>query len=62
MNYNNSRKIVFLPLVLGIALALGIFIGRLLPSDHDFPQHSNIRSRNDKLNGILNIIESNYVD
>jgi carboxyl-terminal processing protease len=62
MNYNNSRKIVFLPLVLGIALALGILIGRLLPSDQDFPQHSNVRSRNDKLNGILNIIESNYVD
>jgi carboxyl-terminal processing protease len=62
MNYNNSRKIVFLPLVLGIALALGILIGRLLPSDQDSPLHSNIRSRNDKLNGILNIIESNYVD
>ena len=62
MNYNNSKKIVFLPVILGIALALGIFIGRFLPSDKDFPQHSNIRPRNDKLNSILNIIESNYVD
>jgi carboxyl-terminal processing protease len=62
MNYNNSRKIVFLPVILGIALALGIFIGRFLPSDKDFPKHSNIRPRNDKLNSILNIIESNYVD
>lgn len=62
MKYNNSKKIVFLPLVLGVALALGILIGRYLPSDKDFPQHSNIRSRNDKLNSILNIIESNYVD
>src|SRR5674476_163560 len=62
MNYKRQRKIVFLPLVLGIALALGIFIGRLLPSDHDFPQHSIIKPRNDKLNSILNIIESNYVD
>src|SRR5664280_3843981 len=62
MNYNNSKKIVFLPVILGIALALGIFIGRFLPSDKDFPQHSGIRSGNDKLNSILNIIESNYVD
>jgi carboxyl-terminal processing protease len=62
MNYNNSKKIVFLPIILGISLALGIIIGRYLPSDKDLPQHSNIRSRNDKLNSILNIIESNYVD
>jgi carboxyl-terminal processing protease len=62
MNYNNSKKIAFLPLILGITLALGIIIGRYLPSDRYFPQHSNIRSRNDKLNSILNIIESNYVD
>lgn len=62
MSYNNSKKIVFLPLVLGISLALGIIIGRYLPSDKDFSRHSSIRSRNDKLNNILNIIESNYVD
>jgi carboxyl-terminal processing protease len=62
MKYNNSRKIVFLPVLLGIALALGVVIGRFLPSDKDYQQHSNIRSRNDKLNSILNIIESNYVD
>ncbi len=29
MNYNNSKKIVFLPLFLGIALALGILIGQI---------------------------------
>jgi carboxyl-terminal processing protease len=62
MNYNNSKKIVFLPVILGISLALGILIGRFLPSDRNFPQHSNFRSGNDKLNNILNIIESNYVD
>jgi carboxyl-terminal processing protease len=62
MNYNNSKKVVFLPILLGIAVALGILIGRFLPADNDFSRHSNIRSRNDKLNSILNIIESNYVD
>ena len=62
MNYNNSKKSVFLPVMLGISLAIGVIIGRYLPSDKNLPQHSNIRTRNDKLNGILNIIESNYVD
>ena len=62
MNYNNKRLSVFLPLVLGFALILGILIGRYLPLSDDPQQHSNIRSRNDKLNSIINIIESNYVD
>ena len=62
MNYNNPKRSVFLPLMFGVALALGVLIGRYLPGKDDLPQHSNIRSRNDKLNSILNIIESNYVD
>ena len=62
MKYNNSKRTVFLPLMLSIALASGIFIGLYLPKRDNLPQHSNIRSRNDKLNSILNIIESNYVD
>ena len=49
-------------MILGVALAIGVFIGKYLPGADDLPQHSNIRSRNDKLNSILNIIESNYVD
>jgi carboxyl-terminal processing protease len=61
MNYNNSRKIISLPLILGIAVALGVLLGRYLPSNSD-PQRSSIRTRNDKLSSILNIIESNYVD
>ena len=48
--------------MLGIALAIGIMIGKYLPGEVEIPHHSNIRSRNDKLNSILNIIESSYVD
>jgi len=62
MKYNNSNRAVFLPLILSLALALGVFIGLYLPKKEVLPQHSNIRSRNDKLNSILNIIESSYVD
>jgi carboxyl-terminal processing protease len=62
MNYNNPKRSVFLPVMLGIALAIGVLIGKYLPGQTDIPQHSSIRSRNDKLNSILNIIESSYVD
>jgi carboxyl-terminal processing protease len=62
MNYNNTKRSIFLPVMLGVALAIGVLIGKFLPSGNDLPQHSNIRLRNDKLTNILNIIESNYVD
>jgi carboxyl-terminal processing protease len=62
MDYNNSKKTALLPFFLGIALALGVLIGHYLPSGSDFSHHSDVRSRNDKLSSILNIIESNYVD
>jgi carboxyl-terminal processing protease len=62
MNYNNSKKSVFLPLMLGVSLALGVLIGRYLPGTGETAPHPNIRQRNDKLNSILNIVESEYVD
>jgi carboxyl-terminal processing protease len=62
MNYNNKKRSVFLPLMLGLSLAIGIMIGKYFPRENVLPQHSTIRSRNDKLNSILNIIESDYVD
>ncbi len=62
MNYNNPKRSVFLPLMLALSLAIGVFIGKFLPGKEDLPQHSILRSRNDKLNNILNIIESEYVD
>ena len=62
MNYNNSRRSIYLPVMLGLALAVGVLVGKFLPVADELPRHSSIRSRNDKLNSILNIIESNYVD
>jgi carboxyl-terminal processing protease len=62
MNYNNSKRSIFLPVMLGISLAIGVLIGRYLPVQESSPKNSSIRSRNDKLNSILNIVESNYVD
>ncbi len=62
MNYNNSRRSVFLPILLGLSLAAGVLIGKYFTSHGDLPVTTNLRFRNDKLNSILNIIESNYVD
>jgi carboxyl-terminal processing protease len=62
MKYNNSNRSVLLPLLLAISLAAGIFIGITIPGKKSLPRQSSIRARNDKLNSVLNIIESDYVD
>jgi carboxyl-terminal processing protease len=62
MNYNNSKRSIYLPVLLAIAIAAGILIGRIMPSDPDLQHHSSIKSRTDKISNILNIIEANYVD
>ncbi len=53
---------MILPLLVAIALVVGILIGIYLPGRNSAPQQSAFRVRNDKLNSILNIIESDYVD
>jgi carboxyl-terminal processing protease len=62
MNSNNSKRAVFLPLFLALAVICGILIGFFLPKENDIPQHPNLRPRNEKLTSILNIIQANYVD
>jgi len=62
MSNNNSKRSIFLPLMLAVSVIFGILIGIYLPRQSHIPQNSGIRSKNDKLNTILNIIESNYVD
>jgi carboxyl-terminal processing protease len=62
MNYNNSKKSILLPLLLALTLVIGIIIGRFLPGEDNSRNSLNIRLKNDKLNTILNVIESNYVD
>lgn len=62
MKYNNTNRSVILPLLLAIALVAGILIGIYLPGRNNVPQQSAFRARNDKINSILNIIESDYVD
>jgi carboxyl-terminal processing protease len=57
MKYNRA----YLPLIIGIAIAIGILIGFYMPH----PQagmYTNFPPSNDKLSRILDIIESDYVD
>jgi carboxyl-terminal processing protease len=62
MKYNNTNRSVILPLLLAISLVAGILIGVYIPGKNKAPQQSGFRIRNDKINTILNIIESDYVD
>ncbi|MCX6335199.1 MAG: S41 family peptidase [Bacteroidia bacterium] len=62
MSNNNSKKTVFLPLLVAFSLVTGILIGIYLPRKNDLPQHFGIKSKSDKVNMVLNRIESEYVD
>lgn len=63
MNSNNSKKTAIIPLLMALAVAAGILVGVILPGNKGTPlQNPGIRPKNDKLNTIINIIETNYVD
>ena len=62
MSNNKTKWNIFLPIMLAIALVLGILVGIILPRKSDPSQLPGIRPRNDKLSTILNIIERSYVD
>jgi carboxyl-terminal processing protease len=62
MNNINSKRSVFLPLLLALSTVFGILIGIYLPGQNDNRLHSGLRLKNDKINNTLNIIESDYVD
>ncbi|HLN56001.1 MAG TPA: S41 family peptidase [Bacteroidales bacterium] len=62
MNYNNSKRSILIPFLMGITLAVGVFVGKYFPSGDNTSVSQGLRFRNDKLTNILNIIEANYVD
>jgi carboxyl-terminal processing protease len=62
MSNNNSKRSVLLPLLVAIAIVAGMLIGIYLPRKSDNPQHFGIKSKNDKINMVLNRIKSDYVD
>jgi carboxyl-terminal processing protease len=62
MSNNNTKRSIFLPLLLALAIIAGILIGIYLPREGYSPTHSVKRLKNDKINMILNMIEADYVD
>ncbi len=62
MSNNNSKRSVLLPLLAAVSAVAGMFIGIYLPRKSDNPQHFGIKSKSDKVNIVLNRIESDYVD
>ncbi len=59
MKNNNLSRNTYLPLIISVAVAIGIMIGVYLPGRNVAPQQ---RTKNDKLKNIISIIETNYVD
>jgi carboxyl-terminal processing protease len=61
MKYENKKSTIILPILLAIAIVGGILIGLQLQKS-DSNQNFNIYPKTDKLNGVINYIESEYVD
>jgi carboxyl-terminal processing protease len=62
MSYSNSRRSIYLPIIIAVCLAIGVLTGIFLPGSNSISAHSNIRTGNGKLDEIVSIIESSYVD
>jgi len=62
MSRNNSLRSVFLPLLLALSVAAGIIIGICIPGKNNGNEIPGIRIRGDKINNLLDVIESRYVD
>jgi carboxyl-terminal processing protease len=62
MNYNNTVRSIFLPLIIAVSLTAGVIAGIYFPGKRNNSPHANIMSRNNKLDNIVNLIESGYVD
>lgn len=60
--YNNSKRVVYTPIIIILVLALGIFIGNRLIPDNNTVQTSLNLNRTDKISSILRLIQENYVD
>lgn len=61
MKYNNGPRSIWLPIIIALSIALGIFLGKTLPGNNSHPPMT-VRPRTDKVGNILNIIEAKYVD
>lgn len=58
MKYNKA----YLPLIISVGIAIGILVGFYMPHPQNNALYTNFPPSNDKLNRILDIIESDYVD
>lgn len=61
MNYNNSKRSIFLPLVIAVSVIAGVIIGLKMPGGSG-EQAMLVKPRADKLGRILDVIEAKYVD
>ncbi len=63
MNYNNNNKQIFQPLLISLALVIGIILGYLiLPNSNINNKNIILYPHHNKINSILELIDKHYVD
>jgi len=62
MKYNNSIRNIYIPLIIAVSVCAGLIAGIFLPGNDSRISKSSIRTKNDKIPTMLNIIQSRYVD
>ncbi|MCD6332275.1 MAG: PDZ domain-containing protein [Bacteroidales bacterium] len=62
MEHKNTRLAIWLPLVLALMLATGVFIGNSLKNNTVSQMPLKVFTTSDKISTILNYIQQNYVD
>jgi len=62
MKYNNPRRSIYLPVIIAVSVSIGLIAGLLLPGNNRGILTTSIRPKYDKIQTMLNIINSNYVD
>jgi carboxyl-terminal processing protease len=62
MEYNNNKRAIIMPLVISMAIVVGMFAGRMLSGNKNVVSSSQQRNTFGKLDMIINMVDQNYVD
>ncbi len=63
MEYNNSKKAIFTPVIIALVLVAGMFIGRnLFPIEQKNSHYGVSTGYTDKISAVIQLIKDNYVE
>jgi carboxyl-terminal processing protease len=62
VQYKNSRLSIWLPVIIGLSIVVGILLGNLVQRNATNQMPVRVFTQQDKISSILSFIENNYVD